>query len=173
MTNQTFDKIAICGSGPSITKYVDYIEDNFENIICVSNTYNLFKKYIALVSCDAKWWDEYKPETDAEKFCLGSPKQYDLKKKQIFENESNAQNSGVFALKVARKFYNAKEIHMFGFDLTNKNGEHFFGKHLNIDNTPEKRYDIFMNQFRQEFFVCALQGIKIHTTAESRLSELL
>lgn len=165
-------KIAITGSGPSISKYIEVVR-TFENIICVSNTYQLFDKFLALVSSDAKWWDEYKPDIDVDKYCLSNPKQYNLCRKSVFDGESTSQNSGVFAMKVARKIYKASEIHMFGFDLTNKNGEHFFGPHKNIDNSPEKRYDIFMNQFRQEFFVCGLQGIKIHTTPESRLKELL
>lgn len=166
-------KIAICGSGPSISKYVEEIKRNFDNIICVSNTYTLFDKYIALVSSDAKWWDEYQPNVNVDKFCLSEPKKYNLKRKNQFNGESTSQNSGVFAVKVARKIYNATEIHMFGFDLTNKNGDHFFGPHKNIDNSPEKRYDIFMNQFRQEFFICGLKGIKIHTTTESRLKDIL
>lgn len=168
-------KIAICGSGPSITKYVEKIHLEFEHIICVSNTYTLFDKYMALVSSDAKWWDEYLPETpeNVNKFCLTNPKNYPIKREKIFDDELTNVNSGVFAMKVARKVYNATEIHMFGFDLTNKNGEHFFGKHKNIDNSPERRYDIFMQQFQKEIFVYKAFGIVVKTTTESRLKELL
>lgn len=166
-------KIAICGSGPSIIDKVEYIESNFENIICVSNTYKIFNKMIALVSSDAKWWDEYKPQIDVEKFCLTNPKDYELRRLKQFDDERKNINSGVFAMIVARKIFDATEVHMFGFDMTNKNGSHFFGPHENIDNTPEFRYNIFMNQFRQEFFVYNLNGIKINVNKPSRLLELI
>ena len=125
------DVFAVVATGPSVDReLVQFIKDNYTQIICVSDAYKLFSTYsIALVSSDAKWWDHHKPKFLGHKFCLGNPGVYDLKREDIFNHVSSATNSALFALIVAKEFFQADKIDLFGVDMTNKNGDHFFGSH--------------------------------------------
>lgn len=158
------DVIAIVAPGPSIKnkKIVDYIKKNYSRIICVSNAFELFKKdAMCIVSSDGKWWDEYKPNLNVEKFCLSNPCKYDLKSKDVFKDVQTQTNSGCFALIVCRKIYKPKMVHLFGFDLHNRNGYHFFGEHKNLKNTDDKRFEIFKKQYFEESLNLKKEGINV------------
>lgn len=147
--------MAIVASGPSLTKdkrLVPYIKKFYSHIICVSNSYELFKdEALALVSSDGRWWDEYNPSFEGDKYCLTNPSRYNLRKDEyIISNVSTQTNSGCFALIVARKIYKPTHIHLFGFDMHNKDGEHFFGPHKNLKNTEDRRFEVFKKQFEHE-----------------------
>lgn len=155
---------AIVATGPSLTKdpkLVDYIKKYYQDIICVSNSYEFFKDDAkALVSSDGRWWDEYQPKIDCDKYCLTNPSSYKLTKdEKTFGKVSTQTNSGCFALIVARTIYKPKHIHLYGFDMNNKNGDHYFGPHKNLKNTTEKRFDIFQKQFDQEAKELEKEGI--------------
>ena len=153
--------VAIVATGPSLKEdVIDFISNKYNNIICVSNSYQKFNKALALVSSDGKWWDEYKPEFHGEKYCLTSPSTYNLNPftKTIY----TSLNSGCLAIQIAREIYNFKEIHLFGYDMTSKNGDHYFGSHTGfLDNTTDHRFEIFKNQFTIEKSNCDYYNIRV------------
>lgn len=137
-------------TGPSIdAETVKFIKDNYTQIICVSDAYKLFSSYaIALVSSDAKWWDYHKPVFLGQKFCLGKPGQYEIERNELFKSVSSSTNSALFAMIVAKDYYQADKIDLYGVDMSNKYGDHFFGPHPTALRTSnEKSFERFKLQF--------------------------
>lgn len=146
------DAFAVVATGPSLDEdTVEFIKNKYSDIICVSDSYKLFQgRFCAIVASDAKWWDYHKPSFEGYKFCLSEPRQYDLKKNDIFKNVSNTTNSALFGLIVAVDFFNAQEVDLFGVDMSNKCGDHFFGTHpAGLKNSDEKSFERFKKQFAQ------------------------
>lgn len=156
--------LAIVATGPSLKpNVVAYIKQHYSKIICVSNSFELFKdEAIALVASDGRWWDQYKPQFDHEKFCLTNPHKYQVRRDVMFERVSTTTNSGCFALIVARLIYKPKFIHLYGFDMNNKEGDHYFGPHQGeCKNSDQRRFDIFKEQFSKEKKELDMAGITV------------
>lgn len=166
------DRIAIVATGPSIDEYtINYVKKNYKKIVVVSDAYKLFPEAIALVSSDQKWWDHHKPKFEGDKFCLTQPYDYPIKKQRIFEGIETTTNSGCFAIKVCRLIYKPKFIHLFGFDLSDKYGAHYFGSHPSpLKNTTPDRFAKFKEQFAMEAAHCEMAKIKVVNL--NRYSEL-
>lgn len=164
------DKLAIVCPGPSILKNVDYIKNNFgDNIICVNNTYKLFTKKLAVVSSDSKWWNEFYheiPKSQA-KFSIGEPnvKIENLKR----ENFDTQLNSGCLALYIAFQKYKCCNLSIFGADLTNSFGSHFFGDYKNFEKTQEKRYTFFKIQYLQCLNYLLYNNCKIYIEPSQKI----
>ncbi len=149
-------RIAVIGSGESVNKnLVKDIEKSkkFDKIIYVSDAYKLSSKSDKkiIVSSDKKWWmvniDNIKNIFFNEKLTLFSASRTDIDEVNRID-ERTYINSGLLALIVAVKIYDAKEIGLFGIDMK---GSHFFGKHTGIlDNTTQERFEIFKKQFEIE-----------------------
>lgn len=143
--------MAVIATGPSLTiRDVQRVREHNIDAVAVSNAYTLAPWAVALVSHDLHWWNTYKDAWNfpGQKFC-GSP--FDGLKYLLPAAEfTNDCNSGLMGMRVARDYFHATRLLLLGFDLHNRNGAHFFGKHPKpLSNTPMYRFVAQINQFKR------------------------
>lgn len=110
----------------------------------------------ALASHDYNWWDAH-PEAQnftGRKFSRNGrngTEWLDVTKMGM----PNGINSGLFGMVVA-KYLGAEKIILLGFDLHNRAGAHYFGKHerstttgMKLNNTHADRFPAFIAQFNR------------------------
>lgn len=156
------DRVAIMAPGPSLTyKTASQVDHNFRNKIAVSNAFSRCRDPMAIVSTDAAWWDRYLPDTmDCDRY-MGKQLR-DVPGVTKFGHRSDI-NSGALAILIASQLYDARSIYLFGFDMHDKNGAHFFGDHTDgLRNTPAHRWGHFQVQFQDVRVKCDLLGVRVY-----------
>lgn len=147
---------AVLATGPSLTQHdVEKLRGKCR-VMCVSDAYNLAPWCDALVSTDAAWWDFHKPAIDAVRYGSFQPQSM-----SVIDVGATHINSGALAL-YASRLAGAKSVLMLGFDMSNRNGEHFFGPHQDgLKRTPEDRFPIFKAQIKEAVARLAVDGVSV------------
>lgn len=141
---------AVLASGQSLTEEQVCIcrkarsEGRIGGIIAVSNVgLDLMPDADAIVSHDRKWWDA-NPEAinlSPIKYC----RTHKNGTKTFIPFIRTGCNSGLMAMDVAYRIYNADLILLLGLDM---HGTHYFGPHQNgLKNTTNKRFQEHIRQF--------------------------
>lgn len=131
--------VAVLATGESLSqKVVDSIRGKCK-VVAVSDAYLLAPWADVLVSSDAAWWRETKPEFDGPKYTLGIHPDVE-KVKDI----PMGTNSGLLGIHIAVTRLGATKVLGLGFDM---HGTHFFGPHKKLKNTPPHRREQFHSQF--------------------------
>lgn len=137
---------AVLASGPSMSQAVADSVRGRCRVIAVSDSYRLAPWADALVSQDRSWWRvhaEGAMKFEGRKF-TGSDFP-DVEKVQFEGGITTGSNSGLLAMWVAIKVFEAKRLLLLGFDM---GGSHFFGPHPEpLKNTQPRRFDAFQEQF--------------------------
>lgn len=162
---------AVVASGASVTaEMIDKVRDmrkegKLSGIIAVSNVgLDLMPDADALVSHDTKWWATHRDRTKNfknPKYCRGTM----TNTVKFIPNIIAGCNSGLMAMEVAYKIYNADMIILLGFDM---HGTHYFGRHPEgLKNTTEKRFEEHIAQFDTWVYPCKV----INCTPNSALKK--
>lgn len=148
---------AVLATGPSMSQAVADAVRGKCRVIAVSDAYLLAPWADALVSADAAWWREKKPDFKGPRYTLGRVEGADK-----VPDSTMGTNSGLLGLQVA-VMLGAKRILLLGVDL---HGTHYFGPHKKLKNTPPHR----MAQFHQQFANYKPRGVEIfNCSPDSRL----
>lgn len=136
---------AVLASGPSLTQS-DVDRVRHLPCIAVSDAYVMAPWAQVLLSMDKAWWEEKRPTFAGRKMCAHAPK--DVEGVERITAHLSSINSGAAAIFQASTM-GATKIILLGFDMSNKNGSHFFGKHLPpLKETTEVRFKVFHAQFK-------------------------
>lgn len=136
---------AVLATGPSLTQAA---ADSVRHLrrVAVSDAYLLAPDAEALVANDAAWWREH-PEAKSfqgDKYCGAAlPGVQQIRKVKGIGTDTN---SGLCGLHIAI-LRGATRVLLFGLDLHDRNGLHFFGPHLRNKNPTPGRFSIFLDQF--------------------------
>lgn len=125
----------------------DFVRDKC-SVVAVSDAFRLAPWATALVSNDAGWWRAHPDSMNfaGRKFCGGN--MAGTERLPQTSELSCGINSGCQGIRVARDYFGAKKILLLGFDLSSKNGHHFFGKHPDpLKNTTDHRFRNHIAQF--------------------------
>lgn len=117
-------------------------------VIAVSDAFRLAPWADALVSHDTAWWRE-NPEAKlfkGRKFCATDMSGTELIKGSYIGSDLN---SGLEGMRVA-SMLGASRILLLGFDMSAKNGAHYFGRHKHpLVNTTSDRFAKHIEQFKK------------------------
>lgn len=115
-----------------------------QHVIAVSDAYRLAPWADALASNDARWWRNHPFALDFAGRKFACSEVGGVERVPMEGPISTGSNSGLLALYVAVKYFEAKRVLLCGIDL---HGDHFFGPHVGMTNTTPSRFDVFQRQF--------------------------
>jgi len=136
---------AVLATGPSLTQSAADSVRDLRRVV-VNDAYRLAPDAEALVANDAAWWREH-PEAKSfrgDKYCGADVP--GLQRISKVQGIDTATNSGLCGLHIAI-LRGATRVLLFGLDLHDRNGLHFFGPHLRNKNPTPSRFSIFLDQF--------------------------
>lgn len=148
-------RVAVIGSGPSLTDEQIYLVEQARNdgrlgcVIAISNV-GLDKTpwADALVSHDDAWWRYHRSSFSfhGKKFCRHL---VNSKMEKFVPSFKNGCSSGLMAMEIADKIYEASQIILLGFDMHSGDGQlHYFGKHPHgLRNTTNDKFRFHISQF--------------------------
>lgn len=138
---------AVLATGPSMNQAIaDFVRGKC-SVVAVSDAYEFAPWADALVSHDVGWWREH-PEAKqfkGRKFCATSMSGTELIKGSYIGSDLN---SGLEGMRVAQML-GASRILLLGFDMSARNGAHYFGRHQHpLVNTTKERFAKHIEQFK-------------------------
>lgn len=180
--------VAIVGGGPSLKGY-DFtaLRERDWPIIAVNNSYRLFPDAVACFFADARWWKHHQTAllanfqgqlvtSTADHTTVKHPRLHRLQREYKAPLSKDPQkvagyDSGTQSVNYAY-LCGAREIVLFGFDMTYVNGEsHWHSDHVWA--TTQKRYEV---QFAPRLANMALElnrlGIRLTRATEPGLPSI-
>lgn len=115
--------------------------------VVVNDTFRLAPDADALCANDAAWWAA---NADAMRFAgrkLTTSRVPGVEAVPRNGLIKSGSNSALLALHVAVVLYRATTVRLYGVDLSAERGQHFFGPHKLLKNTPPARFEEFKRQF--------------------------
>lgn len=164
--------VAIYASGPSLKQeHIDATRSMAS--IAINDCYRLAPHATMLFAADLRWWHHH---ADAHKFAglrvttSANVNVPDIKRLKIngFRGYETApdtirtgNNSGYQALHIAIRG-GPRRIFMFGFDMSSKNGHHWFGKHPpGLMTTHEDCFQIWTGYFNDLAVAAERLGVEV------------
>lgn len=153
--------VAILASGPSLTpEQVRRVVAAGLPVIAVNDCYKLAPEAAMVYAADTVWWRVNHGALNHSGIKATCNSSVEFKSVQCLRqtgvdgfdpdprNIRTGGNGGYQAIHIAIQA-GAKRVLLLGFDMTNKRGEHWFGKHKRpLRNTDENTYAIWRDRFR-------------------------
>lgn len=141
--------IAVCiGSGPSLTaEDCKTVEDSGLPTVAVNSAWEMARFAKVIYAGDDAWWRVNHNDIDipAERW-TNSENSVDRYTLNLHRKQGNP-NSGLRAVEFLHEVKGAQKIILLGFDCSVKNGLHFNGPHMQLNNPTEKRCHVWLMRF--------------------------